>query len=90
MWIPNEYIEQVEDLVTIDYLDHARCALWNEHRRPGEMRLFTGWCWTAKTGNEHQQGLKTYSACVRDAYYSFVLRTNSPRIRRLQAVRKVA
>jgi hypothetical protein len=82
MWIQRDLVAQVEAVVTIRYVNVHDCALWNEHRREGEMRLFTGWSWTARHGNEHQQGLKTHSAAVRDAYYRMVLKAELPTKRR--------
>jgi hypothetical protein len=90
MWIANSIVAEVEDVVTIRYITLAECALWNEHRKPGELRLFTGWSWTARGIGEHQQGLKTYSAAVRDAYYRVVKQGVTPAMRRRRHLRAVA
>jgi hypothetical protein len=84
VWISNSIVSEVEEVVTIRYVTAQDCAQWNEHRRPGELRLFSGWSWTARQGREHQQGLKTYSSAVRDAYYRLVVKTDTPTIRRRQ------
>ena len=82
MWIPDSLIAEVDALVTFRYIGAEDCRLWNEHRKAGEMRLFTGWAWHARHGTEHQQGLKTHSAAIRDAYYRLVLRAETPLERR--------
>jgi hypothetical protein len=84
MRIPNATIADIEDAVIIRYVNVHECAQWNEHRKPGELRMFTGWAWFAKTGNEHQMGLKTWSACARDAYYRQVKHIDTPAMRRRQ------
>ena len=90
MWIVNEIVEKVNDVATVHYVDMQACKAWNEHKRPGEIRLLTGWVWTAKHGNLYQQGLKTKSQCYRDAYYRLILRTNAPTLNCSVRIRRVA
>lgn len=85
-------VEQVEAVARLRYIARDDVKLWNENRRDGELRLLSGWMWTAKDGSAHQQGLKTYSAAVRDAYYVLVQHTAVPTIttRRAPRLRAVA
>jgi hypothetical protein len=87
MWLPNDVIDEVDRLARIHYVDRASCLLWNDHRKEGELRLLTGWCWTAKSGRDHRQGFKTMTVAYRDAYYSLVRKEATPSIRpRLRVV----
>jgi hypothetical protein len=76
----DDIIGKVEAVARIRYMARDDVKLWNENRRGGELRLLSGWCWTAKKGSEYRQGLKTYSAAVRDAYYELVLHEAAPGI----------
>ena len=89
MWLPNTIVEDVKKVARIHYVNVAMCQSWNEHRREGELRLLTGWCWTAKDGRSFQQGLKTETFAYRDAYYALVLRAAPPAYstRRLRLVK---
>jgi hypothetical protein len=89
MWIPNDIIASVDEIATIHYVDMQACQAWNQHRREGEIRLLTGWVWTAKVGGLYQQGLKTKTQCYRDAYYRLVLKTIAPSLNR-RMIRRVA
>jgi hypothetical protein len=72
MWFPDSIITEVDEVAHIRYINENETRQWNEHRRKGELRLFTGWAWVARHGNKQQQGLKTKSAAYRDAYYALV------------------
>lgn len=52
--------------------------------------MLSGWMWTAKEGGAHQQGMKTFSACLRDAYYVLIVQgavpSIAPRRAKLRAV----
>lgn len=89
MWIPNNIIADVDAVARVYYIGKLEAKRWNEHRGEDELRLFTGWCWTEKSGQRFQQGLKTMSACYRDAWYVLVGKA-VPRIGRPRVVRKVA
>jgi hypothetical protein len=82
MWLPANIIADVDHVARIHYVDVGMCQRWNEHRRGGELRLLTGWCWTSKDGREFRQGFKTQTICYRDAYYSLVKREGAPPIAR--------
>ena len=82
MWLPNDITAEVERVARIHYVDRAMCVQWNEHRRDGELRLLTGWCWTARNGREFRQGFKTPTVAYRDAYYSLVRKVSAPTITR--------
>ena len=86
MWFAKSIERDVDEVVIIRYVGRAECKRWNEHRRDGEMRLFTGWSWFARYTNSHQQGLKSKSACYRDAYYQLILRAEPPRLPKLVRV----
>jgi hypothetical protein len=85
MWFADSIIAEVDEVAVIRYLNQDDTRLWNEHRRKGEIRLFTGWQWIAKQGNRQQQGLKTKSAAYRDAYYALVKHQAAPRLRIVRA-----
>ena len=82
MWLPNNIIAEVDQVARIFYVGAADTRLWNEHRRAGELRLLTGFCWTAKNGASFRQGFKTATVCYRDAWYALVARTAAPPIAR--------
>jgi len=82
MWLPNDIIAEVERVARIHYVDKAATRLWNEHRREGELRLLTGWCWTARNGSDHRQGFKTRTVAYRDAWYALVQHRAAPAVTR--------
>lgn len=69
MWLPQNVIDDVDAVARIYYVGCAETALWNEHRREGELRLLTGWCWAARDGDEFRQGYKTRTVAYREAWY---------------------
>jgi len=71
-------IDDVEKACKIQYITKADCVAWNGRRLEGELRLLTGWAWSAKNGSAYQQGFKTYSAAVRDAHYVLVEGVKAP------------
>jgi hypothetical protein len=83
-------IHEVDAVARIKYIARDDVKLWNENRRDGELRLLTGWMWTAKDGSAHQQGLKTYSAAIRDAWYVLVHKKAVPSATRRAKLRVVA
>ncbi len=84
-------IDDVSRLARVYYVDHNQCIQWNTHRRHGELRLLTGWCWIAKATDRYQMGFKTRSAAIRDAHYKLVQRVEVPGIsRRPNKLRLVA
>jgi hypothetical protein len=82
MWLPNNIIADVDRVARIHYVDVGLCQQWNKHRRGGELRLLTGWCWTAKNGRDFRQGFKTQTVAYRDAYYALVRKEHTPVIAR--------
>jgi hypothetical protein len=79
MWLPNDILAEVDELATFRYIDLAETRRWNDHKRDGELRLLTGWCWEAKDGSgDHRQGFKTITVAYRDAYYSLVRKQLAP------------
>jgi len=82
MWFSQDIITGVDRVARIHYVDKATCRLWNERRSPDELRLLTGWCWTAKSGRSYRQGFKTKSVCYRDAYYALVQQVEAPPLAR--------
>lgn len=84
-------IHDVGRAARIYYVDRNQCIAWNTHRRNGELRLLTGWCWVAKNSDAYQMGFKTKSACIRDVHYKLVQRVEVPGItRRPRPLRLVA
>ena len=82
MWLPANIIADVERVARIYYVAVADTKLWNEHRREGELRLLTGWCWTARNGRAFRQGFKTATVAYRDAWYALVKESEAPPIAR--------
>ena len=72
-------VDRAARLLFVAKLD---CKVWNEHRKPNELRLLTGWCWQARHGGKFQLGLKTKTAGYRDAYYALVAGTATPSLSR--------
>ena len=92
MWLPANIIADVERVARIYYIDVAQTRRWNEHRQEGELRLLTGWVWSARDGREHRQGFKTMTVAYRDAWYALVRQEAAPIGRRpsLRVVRSAA
>jgi hypothetical protein len=82
MWLPSNIVAEVDRVARIHYVAVDDCRRWNEHRREGELRLLTGWCWTAKNGQSFRQGFKTATICYRDAWYSLIQHSEAPPIAR--------
>lgn len=80
MWLPANVIAEVDQVARIYYVAVADTRLWNEHRRDGELRLLTGWCWSARRGGTFRQGFKTQTVAYRDAWYSLVAKSDAPAI----------
>lgn len=78
MWLPANIVSEVEEKARVSYIPVAHTQLWNEHRRPGELRLLTGWAWVARNGSDYRQGFKTMSAAYRDCWYYLVQQTSAP------------
>jgi hypothetical protein len=90
MWLSHDVINSVDAVARIYYVNVGDCQAWNANRRDGELRLLTGWMWTAKHGGVYQQGLKTQTQCYRDAYYRLVLKSTAPSLVRRSTVRRIA
>jgi hypothetical protein len=78
MWLPADIMASVEKVARISYIPVAHTMRWNEHRRPGELRLLTGWQWSARDHSDFRQGFKTMSAAYRDCWYYLVQGTAAP------------
>lgn len=73
MWLKEQTVLEIEKIARFRYISKLDCALWNAHRREGELRLLTGWEWIARDGSgRHQQGFKTRTVAYRDAWYVLV------------------
>jgi hypothetical protein len=90
MWLPKDIIEAVDHVARLHYVNVNDTKRWNEHRREGELRLLTGWAWTAREGSGHRQGFKTITIAYRDAYYSLVKNRAAPSLSRRPKLRVVA
>jgi len=82
MWLPANIVADVEHVARIYYVGVNDTKLWNKHRRSGELRLLTGWCWTARKGYAFRQGFKTQTVAYRDAWYALVAHSEAPPIAR--------
>lgn len=78
MWIADQTVKEIDKVARFRYISKMECELWNAQRKPGELRLLTGWEWIARDGSGHQQGLKTRTAAYRDAYYILIKRESAP------------
>ena len=43
MWLPDAIITDVEDTVTVFYVNYQTTRIWAENRAPGEPLVFSGW-----------------------------------------------
>lgn len=80
MWLPTDVISAVDAVARVHYVDVSMTARWNANRHESELRLLTGWCWTAKDGKSFRQGFKTMTIAYRDAWYSLVSKGSMPAI----------
>jgi hypothetical protein len=80
MWIKANIVAQVDEVAKIFYVDVSMATRWNEHRKEGELRMMTGWCWSAKRGGRERTGIKSITTCYIDAYYALVMEAAPPRI----------
>lgn len=85
MWISNDIVSEVSRVATIFYVDKRQTKTWNDNRRDNELRMFTGWAWIARGGEETRQGMKTQSVAIRDAYYALIAKTVVPNAARRRA-----
>jgi hypothetical protein len=91
MWLPNTIIESVDEYARIYYIDAKMCQNWNTHRKEGELRMLTGWCWVSKTDTRNsRQGFKTMTVAYRDAYYALVRKELAPRPTALRLIRRAS
>jgi hypothetical protein len=87
MWLPNDIIAEVDRVARIYYVDKAMTMRWNAQREEGELRLLTGWTWSAKNGSSHQQGFKTMTVAYREAWYVLVARRATPKTTPIRLVK---
>jgi hypothetical protein len=80
MWIRSEIVTQVQEVARIFYVDVGMATKWNEQRKEGELRMMTGWCWSAKKGGRERTGIKSITTAYIDAYYALVVEAAPPRI----------
>lgn len=76
MWLPNAIVSDVEEQVTVFYLDYKTTRYWAENRTPGEPLVFSGWYWAK--GPREGGPFKSRSACYRDAWFRIVQRRTPP------------
>jgi len=84
MYFPRATIDRVEEIARFTYISRDHCAAWNKSRRESDLRLLSGWAWSARNGSSYRQGFKSYSAAVRDAHYALIEHTAAPYSRRTQ------
>jgi len=82
MWLPRDIVAEVERVARVFYVNVADTKLWNDHRRPGELRMLTGWGWSARNGSASRQGFKTITVAYVDAHYALVQRSEAPVMQR--------
>lgn len=82
MWLPNSIVADVARVARVHYVNRADCVRWNEHREAGELRLLSGWCWTAKDRSSFRQGFKSMTVAYRDCWYELVRHESAPPIAR--------
>jgi hypothetical protein len=90
MWLPDAVIAEVNRVARIHYVDRLACVRWNSFREADELRLLTGWCWTARDRRSFRQGFKTQTVAYRDAWYELVKRDAAPPIARARQKEKAA
>lgn len=78
MWLPNAIITDVEDTVTVFYVNYQTTRIWAESRAPGEPLVFSGWYWAK--GPREAGPFKSRSACYRDAWFHIVQKRTPPRL----------
>jgi hypothetical protein len=75
-------VEATMDQVEVVYLSRETSKWWNARRRPEDTATFCGYYWIR---NREEMGpFRSRSACVRDAYYKFVLQRELPSVGRSQ------
>jgi hypothetical protein len=77
-------VDATMDLVEVVYLSRETSRWWNARRRPDDCATFCGFYWIHK--REEMGPFRSRSACVRDAYYRFVLQRELPSVGRSQLV----
>lgn len=85
MWLPQDIIDKVDHMATIYYVDMEHTKRWNLYRKGNELRLLTGWCWTARHGGQYRYGFKSKTIAYRDAWYTLVNKSKSPTLTVRQA-----
>jgi hypothetical protein len=71
-------VQATMDQVEVVYLSRETSRWWNQRRRPDDTATFCGWYWIHK--REEMGPFKSRSACIRDAYYRFVLQRELPSV----------
>ena len=78
MWLPNAIIKDVDEGVTVFYLNYATTRYWAEHRAKDEPLVFSGWYWAQ--GSREGGPFKSKSACYRDAWFRAVRHKQPPKL----------
>jgi hypothetical protein len=88
----NLILSEVKEVAHIGYLDVDLVRRWNSSQRHGdELRATTGWYWQSKKDRHvQQQGFKTPSAAIRDAYYKLVAQAAVPEVGKRARLRVAA
>lgn len=71
-------VDAVHERVRIVRVDRERAKWWNQRRQADDTVVFCGWYWVR--GNEEGGPFGTQSACIRDAYYRFILKRDAPAV----------
>lgn len=71
-------IEAVSHQVRIVFVGRETAKWWNQRRKVDDTVQFCGWYWVR--GSEEAGPFRSRSACMRDAYYRFVLLREMPSV----------
>jgi hypothetical protein len=76
--LKRKVVEATMDQVEVVYLSRETSKWWNARRRPDDTATFCGWYWLHK--REEMGPFRSRSACIRAAYYRFVLEREVPSV----------
>jgi hypothetical protein len=74
----NSVIEETSARVRIVRVMREQAKWWNQRKQADDTVVFCGWYWVRD--NEEAGPFGTRSACIRDAFYRFVLQRDAPAV----------
>jgi len=87
MWLPTKIIKDVDDVARIYYINVAESQRWNAFKGDDELRMLTGWCWSARHSDVHRYGFKSITIAYRDAWYELVKKSATPSISKFRVIK---